>query len=103
MNINAEELHGLAVTMTAIEGKGSLLADLIVEASKKVNQMKGCKLYLVQQSLEDPDTIFVNEVWTSRDQHQASLNDDGVGEIISKARPLIANMEFTPTDPISER
>ncbi len=101
-NINQHGLHGLEVTMHAQQGKGHILAELMVLASKRVKQLTGCRLYLVQQSSENTDLIFVSEVWDNQESHQVSLTDERIGEIISQARPLIVNMEFTPTIPVSE-
>jgi quinol monooxygenase YgiN len=37
-----------------------------------------------------PDAIWVTEVWRSESDHAASLANDAVKEIITRARPLIA-------------
>jgi quinol monooxygenase YgiN len=41
---------------------------------------------------DDADAVWVTEVWTSPEAHQASLEDEAVRELITQARPLIAGL-----------
>jgi quinol monooxygenase YgiN len=54
----------------------------------------GCDLYVVGTSDTDKDLIWVNEVWTSKEAHQASLRLPAVKEAIAKTMPLLTG-EFT--------
>ena len=49
----------------------------------------GCLLYEVGVHDDDPDTVFVAELWTSAAAHRASLQLASVQEPISEARPLL--------------
>ena len=53
---------------------------------------RDCELYVISRSPDDADAVWVTEVWTSRDAHRASLEDDRVRELITRARPLIAGL-----------
>ncbi|MGZ0710605.1 putative quinol monooxygenase (plasmid) [Coraliomargarita sp. W4R53] len=50
----------------------------------------GCLLYEVGASADDPDTVFVIEVWTSAEAHRASLELPEVQAAISAAVPLLS-------------
>lgn len=50
----------------------------------------GCLLYEVGVNDEQPDTVFVAELWTSADAHQASLQLDSVRAAIQEAMPLLS-------------
>ena len=50
----------------------------------------GCLLYEVGVKGDDPDTVFVMELWTSADAHAASLALPEVRESIAAARPLLS-------------
>jgi len=50
----------------------------------------GCLLYEVGIDGDEPDTVFVMELWTSADAHAASLALPAVRESIAAARPLLS-------------
>ena len=49
----------------------------------------GCTLYEVGTNDQQPDTVFVVEVWDSAAAHQASLQQPEVLAAITEARPLL--------------
>jgi quinol monooxygenase YgiN len=81
-------MHG---AFTAQPGKGDELAEILLAAADALRADDDCLLYVV--SREGGDTIWVTEVWTDREAHDASLRAPGVPEMIARARPLIAGME----------
>ncbi|APF41887.1 putative quinol monooxygenase [Neomicrococcus aestuarii] len=50
----------------------------------------GCLMYEVGISDDDPNTVYVAELWTSADAHQASLKLDAVRSAIAEAMPLLS-------------
>lgn len=50
----------------------------------------GCLLYEVGAHDDHPDTVFVVELWTSAEAHQASLQLPGVQAAIAEAMPLLS-------------
>jgi quinol monooxygenase YgiN len=54
----------------------------------------GCELYVVSTSDADDVTIWVSEVWQSKEQHDASLQLPDVKLAISQAMPMLTG-EFT--------
>lgn len=82
-------MYGLHVTMVAAPGKTNELLSVLNEVPKLMAQMKGCQMYLVQQSAEQPARIFVTEVWEHQEFHQRSLSNLAILELIGRARPLI--------------
>lgn len=50
----------------------------------------GCLLYEVGVNDEDPDGVFVAELWTSAEAHRASLGLASVRAAIAQARPLLS-------------
>ena len=87
---------GMQGVLTAVEGKGEELADIMLQASRVVSSIDGCLLYIVQQSLTDTSKILITEVWESKEAHQASLTDERVRELIMKAKPIIVSMQHHP-------
>ncbi len=87
---------GMQAVLTAAPSKGSELAEIMHQASQEVASLKGCELYVVQQSLTNEDDILITEVWSSKEDHQASLLNDQIRALITRAKPIIANMEGKP-------
>lgn len=54
----------------------------------------GCDLYVVTESATDEQTIWVTEVWKSKEHHDASLQLPEVAAAISRVMPLLTG-EFT--------
>lgn len=50
----------------------------------------GCLLYEVGVNDDDPDTVYVVELWTSAEAHRASLQLPEVQASIADARPLLS-------------
>jgi len=80
-------LHG---KLTAKAGRSNELADILLEASRLVSTTKGCKLYVIGRDQNDPDAVYVTEIWESKEDHDNSLKAEGVRELIMKAMPIIA-------------
>ena len=53
-------------------------------------QDAGCLLYEVGINAEEPDTVFVTEIWESAEAHKSSLQLPSVKAAISEARPLLS-------------
>ncbi len=54
------------------------------------NDDVGCLLYEVGINDDEPDTVFVIELWTSPEAHQASLQLDSVRAAITEAMPFLS-------------
>jgi quinol monooxygenase YgiN len=82
--------HTLCGSIRAVEGAGDELARLLLEAADAVAGAPGCLLYLVNRVEDDPDAVWVLEVWSDADAHRASLDLADVRDVIERARPVIA-------------
>lgn len=82
--------YGLQVILKAQPNKGEALADIMIRASKVVMEEKGCLLYLVSVNQESPDEVWITEVWSNKDDHDASLNLPEVRALIGEAIPVLA-------------
>jgi quinol monooxygenase YgiN len=63
--------------------------------------MPGCLSYVVARDVEDPDGLWVTEVWESQAAHEASLSLPSVQAAIQEGRPLIAGFSSrVVTEPV---
>lgn len=76
-------------TLGALPGKRDELVEVLTRPSPELRGI-GCLLYEVGISDEQPDTVFVAELWISSEAHRASLQLDSVRAAISEARPLLS-------------
>ncbi|HET6625454.1 MAG TPA: putative quinol monooxygenase [Nocardioidaceae bacterium] len=76
-------------TLGAEPGKRDELVTHLTQHSDALNEM-GCLAYEVGVNDEQPDTVFVVELWTSAEAHQASLQRLEVQQSIATARPLLS-------------
>ena len=91
-------MYGLIGRIDAIEGERDALAAILL---KGVAGMPGCRSYVVASDPESPDSIWVTEVWDSRESHAASLSLPSVQEAIRAGKPLIAGFsQRWETEPI---
>ncbi len=85
-------MFGLYGKMTAHPGKGDTLIQLMLNAARSLRDMEGCYLYVINRATDDPDALWIYEVWRSQADHQVSLTNEAVKALIASARPLIAGM-----------
>lgn len=76
-------------TLGAVPGKRDELVALLTRRSTELNDM-GCLLYEVGTRDDEPDTVYVVELWDSEETHRASLELETVRATISEARPLLS-------------
>ncbi len=79
-------LHG---KLTAKSGHQKELADILLKASQLISTADGCKLYVVGQDENEENSVYVTEIWDSKEDHDNSLNVEGVKELITKAIPIL--------------
>lgn len=51
--------------------------------------MPGCRLYLIGTSENEPDSVFVTEIWDDQEAHEASLQIPEVRGMIQQTMPLL--------------
>jgi len=91
-------MYGLIGKMTAVAGKRD---DLIAILLESVTNMPGCLSYVVAKDTTDANAIWISEVWTNKDMHDASLFLPSVKDAIAKGRPLIAGFgDHFVTEPV---
>jgi quinol monooxygenase YgiN len=64
----------------------------LVESRRQLlERNSGCIQYIVSTS-DEPEAVWVCEVWTNVAAHDASLEPEDIQALIQEARPLIAGM-----------
>ncbi|NLX08646.1 MAG: antibiotic biosynthesis monooxygenase [Chloroflexi bacterium] len=93
-------MYGLIGKLKAHPGQRDSLAGYLLQGIEELRALEGCYLYVITLATDDPDTIWVTEVWRSQADHRASLELETVRAAITAARPLLAEppdgFEVTP-------
>lgn len=78
-----------AGTLGAVPGRRDELVAHLTRHSEVLGGL-GCLTYEVGVNDEQPDTVFVVELWTSKDAHRGSLGEPAVRASIEQAKPLLS-------------
>lgn len=81
------DLFGLIGQMKAQPRQRAALIAILKEGT---GQMPGNLAYMINEDRDDPDSIWIVEIWKDEASHKASLALPGVRAAIAKGRPLIA-------------
>ena len=52
-------------------------------------KVKGCKLYVIGEDKDYKNTVWVTEIWDSKEDHDNSLRGEDIKALISEAIPLL--------------
>src|SRR5688572_1439007 len=91
-------MYGLIRNMTASPGPRGAVGNAMLEGT---TAMPGCLSYVIAHDPDDPDALWITEVWDNKESHAASLALPAVKAAIANGRPLIAGFSNrTETTPI---
>jgi len=80
--------------ITAKPGQGGELAGILLAAADDLAENPSCELYLVNRQADQPDVIWVTELWSSQADLDASLEDVRGNDDAAKAMALVAAWEM---------
>jgi quinol monooxygenase YgiN len=84
------DLFGLHVRFKARPGMAAELERVLLEAAAAAGSAPECRIYVVGRTPDDEDLVWVIEAWSSREAHDASLDDPAARALIQRAMPLLA-------------
>jgi quinol monooxygenase YgiN len=82
---------------TVQEGKRDTMVKILLEAAESMRNLDECEIYFINVSENEPDSVYVYEVWSNENSHQASLTLDATQTLIKRAKPIITGMERIST------
>jgi quinol monooxygenase YgiN len=87
--------YGKAV---AKRSKGGELADVLLAAAAELESDPGCELYLIHRQSDEPDVIWVTELWRSQADLDASLEQVRGSDRAAAAMALVDGWEMIELD-----
>jgi len=91
------EKYSLFGKFTVQAGERDTMVDILLEAAESMAVLEDCEIYLVNTSENEPDSVYVYEVWSNEKAHQASLSLEVTQKLIQRAKPIITGMERIST------
>ncbi|NMP24837.1 putative quinol monooxygenase [Sulfobacillus harzensis] len=91
---------GLYTKFTAHDGQRDVLVQILLEAADSMALVDGCDLYVVNIPDDEPNGVWVTEIWRDSVAHDASLSLDTAMALIQRARPLIARVNQIKLRPV---
>jgi quinol monooxygenase YgiN len=86
--------------LIAHPGKRDDLVKILLEAAEMLEANENCEMYIVNIPDNDPNSVWVTELWKDAEAHAASLTDARVLELLKRGRPLIAGAEPIRLHPV---
>jgi quinol monooxygenase YgiN len=83
---------------TAKAGRGAELADILLGAAAELEGDQGCQLYLINRQADQPDVIWVTELWRSQADLDASLERIRGSSGVAEAMALVEDWEMVELD-----
>ena len=83
---------------TATAGNQQTLADRLLTAAAQMKDAAGCLQYFIYTG--EDDSVWVSELWRTKEDHDASLDLPGVREFIAETMPLIAKTDSYQLTPL---
>ena len=84
--------YALLNKLTANSDKRQQVVDILLESGKLFSDNPACHLYLVSEATEDPNVIWVTDLWTSKESHEEALKAPELRPYVEKAMPLLEGM-----------
>jgi quinol monooxygenase YgiN len=92
--------YGLLNKLTAKPGKRDEVIGILLESGKLLDD-PDCLMYMVSEAVDDPNVIYVTDLWTSKERHQQVMKTPELRPFIERTVPLLEGMpEQTETKPV---
>ena len=81
--------HVLLNRLTARPGQRQRLVEILLESGKLFDDNPACLLYLVSESADDPNLVWVVDLWASQEAHAEALKAPELRPFVEQAMPLL--------------
>lgn len=86
--------------MEARPGQGEALATTLLRVADGLRGTTGCELYLINASADEPDVVWVTEVWADEEASDRALSGElgevGIGDVLELLAGPPELVDLTP-------
>ena len=84
--------YALLNKLTTKPGRREEVVELLLESGQPFADDEACRLYLVTKDAQDPDAIWVVDLWDSEEQHTRALQQPSLRPYVERTVPLLVGM-----------
>jgi quinol monooxygenase YgiN len=84
--------YALLNKLTAKPEQRQQVIDILLESGKLFDDNPSCHLYLVSEATQDPNAIWVTDLWTTQEAHEEALKVPELRPFVEKSLPLLEGM-----------
>jgi quinol monooxygenase YgiN len=84
--------YALLNKLTAKSGQRDSVVDILIESGKIFDDNAACHMYLVSESADDPNVIWVVDLWTTGEAHAEALKTPELRPYVEKSLPMLEGM-----------
>jgi quinol monooxygenase YgiN len=84
--------YALLNRLTAKPGQRERVVEVLVESGKLFDDNPACRLYLVSESTDDPNVVWVVDLWSTQEAHEEALKAPELRPFVEQAMPLLEGM-----------
>jgi quinol monooxygenase YgiN len=84
--------YALLNKLTAKPDQRQRVVEILLESGRLFDDNRACFLYLVSESAEESNVVWVVDLWASKDEHVAALQVPELRPFVEKAMPLLEGM-----------
>ena len=81
--------YGIYTRHTARPGQRQDLVDIMLRAADLLQGNQDCINWIVNTT-DDPDVVWVNVIWSSKEAHDRSMEPEDVRALIGQARQFLS-------------
>lgn len=87
------EYYALLNKLTAKPGRRGRVVELLLESGQLLfPDNPACLWYVVSEAVDDPNVIWVSDLWTSKDAHTEALQAPELRPYVEQTIPLLEGM-----------
>jgi mannose-6-phosphate isomerase-like protein (cupin superfamily)/quinol monooxygenase YgiN len=97
---------GRYVKATAKPGQAEALAERLLKVAEQLRASPGCELYLINRAPDDPEAVWVTEVWSSQselDGAPAAADKEQMREVLELTDGEFERIDVTPLGGVGQR
>lgn len=84
-------MFGLVVKFVVLDGKRDEFIDIM---SAGFQGMAGCHSYILSEDAEEPNKVWVNEIWESKEAHDIAMASTAIKSVVARAKPLMTGRDL---------
>ncbi len=81
-------------------GQGDALAERLLDVAEGLRTTPGCELYVINRVPDEPDVIWVTELWSGQEELDASLETEEAKAGIPEVRAMIESFDRVDLEPV---